>query len=83
MADVEAEHEPGLRPDLVQQRRPPRHPGPLPGVPHQARPFQVGERERDGGLGEPWFAMHESTFEDRFAIRTISALDCTCGTASS
>ena len=55
-ADVEAEHEPGLRPDLVKQGGPAGQPGPLAGQPDQAGPLKVRQGERDGRLGQPGHA---------------------------
>src|SRR6202012_678552 len=51
--DVQAEHQAGVRPDLVQPGRPPRHPGALPGDPDQARALDVAQRQRHRGLGQP------------------------------
>src|SRR5262249_15685327 len=50
--DGEAEDDPRLGPDLVQQRRAPGAAGALPGGAHQPGPLRVGERDRDGGLGQ-------------------------------
>ncbi len=55
-ADVEAEHEPGLRPDLVQQGGAAGQPRPLARQPDQAGPLKVRQRERDGRLGQPGHA---------------------------
>ena len=55
-ADVEAEDEPGLRPDLVEQGGTAGHAGPLAGQPDQAGPLQVRQGERHGGLGQPGHA---------------------------
>jgi len=43
--DIEAEHVARFRADLVEPGRPPGHPGPLPGHPHQAGPLHRGQRE--------------------------------------
>jgi hypothetical protein len=52
VADVQPEHQPGVRPDLVQPRGTPGHSGALPGDPDQARPLHVGQCQRDRGLGQ-------------------------------
>ncbi len=52
-ADVEAEHQPGVRPDLVQQGGPAGHAGALARLPDQSGPLDVGQCQRHGRLGQP------------------------------
>jgi hypothetical protein len=50
--DVQAQHEPGVRPDLVEPGRTAGHAGPLAGDADQADPLDVAERQGHGGLGQ-------------------------------
>lgn len=53
LADVQAEHEPGVGPDLVQPGAAPGHPGAVAGRPDQPGPLHVRHGQRHGGLGQP------------------------------
>ena len=53
LADVQAQYVPGVRPDLVQQRRAAGHAGPLAGLPDQPGALHVGQGQRDRRLGQP------------------------------
>ena len=55
-ADVEAEDEPGVGPDLVKRGGAAGHPGPLAGQPDQPGPLKVRQGERHGRLGQPGHA---------------------------
>ena len=50
--DIQAEHQPGVGPDLVQPGRTTGHAGPLPGDADQARPLHVVQGQGHGGLGQ-------------------------------
>jgi hypothetical protein len=50
--EVQAQHEPGVGPDLVELGRTTGHAGPLPGDADQAGPLDVAESQGHGGLGQ-------------------------------
>jgi hypothetical protein len=52
VAEIKAQDQSGVGPDLVQPGRTPGHAGPLPGDADQPGPLDVVQGQRDGGLGQ-------------------------------